>query len=87
MTQLGGAHLSLLLLSWYLLRLRWDQEAPDEIQKKWEAWQASLRKAPSITAPRCVFKSHRTHFEIHGFADASKVAACVLRFMSSHIKT
>ena len=59
-----------------LLKLHWDQEVPNEIQKKWEAWQASLRKASSITVPRCFFKSQQTHFEIHGFADASKVAVC-----------
>ena len=41
-----------------ILKLRWDQEVPNDIQKKWEAWQASLRKAPFITVPRCIFKSH-----------------------------
>ena len=59
-----------------LLKLHWDQEVPSDIQRKWEAWQASLRKAPSITVPRCIFKSQGNHFEIHGFADASKVAVC-----------
>ncbi len=59
-----------------LLKLHWDQEVPNDIQKKWEAWQTSLRKALSITVSRCIFKSHGNHFKIHGFADASKVAVC-----------
>ena len=59
-----------------LLKLHWDEEVPKDIQRKWEAWVTSIQKAPTMSVPRCVFEHHRTHFEIHGFADASKVAVC-----------
>ena len=42
------------------------------------------RKAPTLTVPRCVFKHNRTHFEIHGFADASKVAVCAALYIVSY---
>ena len=34
-----------------LLKLHWDQEVPNDIRKKWEAWQSSLRKSPTISVP------------------------------------
>lgn len=57
-----------------LLKLHWNQEVPNSIQKKWKAWQASLPKAPSITVPRSIFKSHESYFEIHGFPNTRNVA-------------
>ena len=57
---------------------------PAEIQREWKSWTDSLQKAPTLTVPRCVFKHNRTHFEIYGFADASKVAVCVALYIVSY---
>ncbi|XP_002734893.1 uncharacterized protein LOC100366659 [Saccoglossus kowalevskii] len=59
-----------------LLQLHWDERVPEGIHKKWWMWIKSLQLAPTITIPRCVFTDTPTSFEIHGFADASKVALC-----------
>ena len=67
-----------------LLKLHWDTEVPAEIQREWKSWTDSLQKAPTLTVPRCVFKHNRTHFEIHGFADASKVAVCAALYIVSY---
>ena len=67
-----------------LLKLHWDEEVPKEIRKKWESWVTSLRRNPTITVPRCVFTAHRTHFEMHGFADASKVAVCAAMYIVAY---
>ena len=39
-----------------LLKLHWDQKVPNNIQREWEMWQATLQKVPSITVPWCIFK-------------------------------
>ena len=65
-------------------KLHWDEEVPNDIQRKWEAWVTSLQKAPTLTVPRCVFKLHGTHFEIHGFADASKVGVCAALYVVTY---
>ena len=67
-----------------LLKLHWDTEVPAEIQREWRSWTNSLQKAPTLTVPRCVFKHNRTHFEIHGFADASKVTVCAALYIVSY---
>ena len=67
-----------------LLKLHWDTEVPAEIQREWKSWRDSLQRAPTLTVPRCVFKHNRTHFEIHGFADASKVAVCAALYIVSY---
>lgn len=59
-----------------LLQLHWDEQVPEEISRKWKTWVNTLKRASTITIPRCVFATYRTHFELHGFADASKVAVC-----------
>jgi len=66
-----------------LLKLHWDQ-VPRELQKKWEAWVNALRRQPTITIPRCVFTARHTHFEIHGFSDASKVAVCAAIYVVTY---
>ena len=37
-----------------------------------------------MTVPPCVFKLHGTHFEIHGFADASKVGVCAALYVETY---
>ena len=67
-----------------LLKLHWDTEVPAKIQREWRSWTNSLQKGPPLTVPRCAFKHNRTHFEIHGFADASKVAVCAALYIVSY---
>ena len=64
-----------------LLKLHWDEEVPNEVQSRWDAWVTSLQKAPTVTVPRCFFRHQRTHFEVHGFSDASKVAVCAALYV------
>ena len=59
-----------------LLKLHWDEEVPDEIAKKWKAWVKGLKSTPIVTVPRFVSTISHSHFELHGFADASKLAVC-----------
>ena len=65
-------------------KLHWDEDVPNDIQRKWEAWVTSLQKAPTLTVPRCVFKLHGTHFEIHGFSDARKVGVCAALYLVTY---
>ena len=67
-----------------LLKLPWQTGVPVEIQGEWTSWTNSLQKASTLTVPRCVFKHNRTHFEIQGFADASKVAVCAALYIVSY---
>ena len=67
-----------------LLKLRWDEEVPDEIAKKWKAWAKELKHTPAITVPRCVSTVSQSHFELHGFADASKIAMCAATYAVSY---
>ncbi|XP_070537520.1 uncharacterized protein [Ptychodera flava] len=67
-----------------LLQLHWDDEIPDEIQRKWQMWINSLQRTPTITVPRCVFTDNPTHYEMHGFADASKTAVCATIYIVAY---
>ena len=67
-----------------LLKFHWHTGVPAEIQGEWIWWTNSLQKAPTLTVSRCVFKHNRTHFEIQGFADASKVAVCAALHVVSY---
>jgi len=57
---------------------------PAKIQREWRLWTKSLQKAPTLTLPHCVFKQNQAHFEIHGFANASKVAVCPVLYIVSY---
>ncbi|XP_070550021.1 uncharacterized protein [Ptychodera flava] len=67
-----------------LLQLCWDEEIPDEIHRKWQMWINSLQRTPTITVPRCVFTDNPTHYEMHGFADASKTAVCAAIYIVAY---
>lgn len=67
-----------------LLKLHWDTEVPAKIQREWKSWRDSLQQAPTLILPCCVFQHNRTHFEIHGFSDASKVAVCAALYIVSY---
>ncbi|XP_070550018.1 uncharacterized protein [Ptychodera flava] len=67
-----------------LLQLCWDEEIPDEIHRKWQMWVNSLQRTPTMTVPRCVFTGNPTHYEMHGFADASKTAVCAAIYIVAY---
>lgn len=67
-----------------LLKLHWDEAVPDEILKKWKAWVNGLKKALTVSVPRCVSTAHSSHFEVNGFADASKVAVCATIYIVAY---
>ena len=67
-----------------LLKLHWDEEVPDEIAKKWNAWVKGLKHTPTVDVPRCVSTINQSHFELHGFADASKMAVCAAIYAVSY---
>jgi hypothetical protein len=67
-----------------LLKLHWDEEVPDEIAKKWKAWAKGLKSTPIVTVPRFVSTISHSHFELHGFADASKLAVCAAIYVVSY---
>ena len=58
------------------LKLKWDEALPKEIEKRWNCWIQSLIKNPRLSVPRSVVQVKKSDFELHGFADASKVAVC-----------
>jgi hypothetical protein len=67
-----------------LLKLHWDEEVPEEIAKKWKTWVKGLKNAPTVTVPRCVATIGQSHFRLHGFADASKLAVCAVIYVVSY---
>ena len=57
-------------------KLKWDEAVPKEIEQRWNCWIQSLIKNPMLSVPRSVMLVKNSDLELHGFADASKVAVC-----------
>ena len=57
-----------------LRKLRWDQVVPGEIQRSWNNWLKGMEKCPSINVPHSVVSKDVRRIDLHGFADASKLA-------------
>ena len=57
-----------------LRKLRWDQVVPGEIQRSWNNWLKGMEKCPSINVPNSVVSKDVRRIDLHGFADASKLA-------------
>ena len=68
-----------------LLKKHWDERLPPEIQRKWLAWVNSLRHKSFVAVPRCVALHRGSHFEMHGFSDASKVAVCAAIYVVEYL--
>ena len=70
-----------------LRKLRWDQVVPDEIQRSWNNWLKGKEKCPSISVPRSVVSKDARRIDLHGFADASKLAvsAAVCALVFHHV--
>ena len=60
---------------------------PDEIQRSWNNWLKGMEKCPSISVPRSVVSKDVRRIDLHGFADASKLAvsAAVYALVFHHV--
>ena len=56
--------------------MKWDEAVPKESEKRWKCWIQSLLKNPRQFVPRSVVQVKNSDFELHGFADTSKVSVC-----------
>ena len=70
-----------------LRKLRCDQVVPDEIQRSWNNWLKGMEKCPSISVPRSVVSKDVRRIDLHGFADARKLAvsAAVYALVFHHV--
>ena len=70
-----------------LRKLRWDQVVPGEIQRSWNNWLKGMEKCPSINVPHSVVSKDVRRIDLHGFADASKLAvsAAVYALVFHHV--
>lgn len=55
-------------------KLAWDQPVPEALQKRWEEIAQSFHDLSFFKIPRWNNPSKATQVELHGFADASKLA-------------
>ena len=56
-------------------KVGWDNELPEHLQRKWNAWCAELRKVGFIRNPRCYLHNvdeHVVTHQLHGFCDSSQ---------------
>ena len=62
-----------------LLKLRWDQEVPKDVQQLWIKWFSSIKGHPVLSVLRSVVRTGLQKVVLHGFSNASKlaVATCI----------
>lgn len=62
-------------LNWlWLLKLYWNNVLPDKEAKEWKCFSSELKILNSLEIEKCILTENSILIEIHGFADASKVA-------------
>ena len=66
-----------------LLKWRWDNEVPMEIQKDCRKWIYSLKKKPCVKIPRSVVPEKVETINLHGFADTSKLAVAAAIYLQT----
>ena len=65
----------ILMQSLWLLKVDWDDALPEDVVCKWLTWVKELPHISKIRIPRWTgFTPHTRVVELHGFADASKLA-------------
>lgn len=70
----------------WLLKVDWDEPAPNDVTKAWLRFVDDLSTLNNIRIPRYVMSNNHTHIQLHIFTDASQVAygACAyVRTVSS----
>lgn len=55
-------------------RLDWDVQVPIELKKEWEEIWDEIKILEQIRIPRWIRIEHKAKIQVHGFADASKLA-------------
>ena len=64
-----------------LLKLKWDEEGPQDIKGEWNKWHnqenTAMKRRPYIMVPRSVVKDKVEKICIHGFSVARKLAVAV----------
>uniref|UniRef100_A0ABD2XDY7 Integrase catalytic domain-containing protein n=1 Tax=Trichogramma kaykai TaxID=54128 RepID=A0ABD2XDY7_9HYME len=73
--------LKIFMQSLWLLTKEWDAPLPEEESEKWRAFEVDLRQLPSITIPRWLGTTKEAYLEMHGFADASKLAYAAVLYV------
>ncbi len=64
----------LLLQQVWLEGLQWDDMISEELQLKWNMYQAELPQVEKVQVPRCVIHHEIISAELHGFCDSSELA-------------
>ena len=67
-----------------LHKIGWDDPIPQDKLGEWISWLEDLKRAKSITLPRCLYdKSEKETFncQLHGFGDASSKAYCAVVYL------
>ncbi|CAB0043213.1 unnamed protein product [Trichogramma brassicae] len=67
--------------SFSLLTKEWDVALPDAETAQWRAYEDDLQGLPSISIPRWSGVTKSARLELHGFADASKLAYAAVLYV------
>lgn len=65
-------------------KLSWDEEIRDETAIAWKKWTKTLAECQSLSVPRSVVAAKVAKMELHGFADASKLAVAACIYLVAH---
>ena len=64
-----------------LEKVSWDENLPEDVQRRWNLWIKGLKACPTITIPRSIVNTKAGELSLHGFADASKQAVCAAVYL------
>ena len=69
--------------SLWALTKEWDTKFPHDYENNWKQWYGSLSSITKIRVPRWIgIQAPAQSFELHGFADASKLAYVAVVYLS-----
>ena len=64
-----------------LEKVSWNENLPEDVQRRWNLWIKGLKACPTITIPRSIVNTKAGELSLHGFADASKQAVCAAVYL------
>ncbi|XP_075990161.1 uncharacterized protein LOC142985798 [Anticarsia gemmatalis] len=73
----------ILIQKLWLAGVEWDQEVPNNLLKEWTTYRQNLPALAGIKIPRWLHSYECTKAELHGFADASKLAYAAVVYLRS----